>query len=223
MIQISNDGSHTVVSEKYNVTYHSMHGAITESKVVFIDSGLKYLLQKDKSSINVFEMGFGTGLNAFMTALWAEKYQIDVSYTSVEAYPILADQYHQLNYGDILGNSDLFLNIHHSIWQHKTSISPFFNLLKLETTLQDYAPETLFDIIFYDAFGPGAQPELWDADITEKLYQMLSPGGLLVTYCAQGQFRRNLKNAGFIVEKIPGPPGKREMTRALKKAGTAEV
>jgi tRNA U34 5-methylaminomethyl-2-thiouridine-forming methyltransferase MnmC len=223
MIQISNDGSHTVVSEKYNVTYHSMHGAITESKVVFIDSGLKYLLQKGKSSINVFEMGFGTGLNAFMTALWAEKYQIDVSYTSVEAYPIRADQYHQLNYGDILGNSDLFLNIHHSIWQHKTSISPFFNLLKLETKLQDYAPETLFDIIFYDAFGPGAQPELWDEDITGKLYQMLSPGGLLVTYCAQGQFRRNLKNAGFIVEKIPGPPGKREMTRALKMAGTAGV
>ena len=220
MIQISNDGSHTIVSEKFNVTYHSMHGAVTESKVVFIDSGLKHLQEIGKTKITVFEMGFGTGLNAFMTALWAEKHQVDVAYTGVEAFPISKDQYHQLNYADLLGNSDLFLNIHTAQWHHKTSIAPFFNLLKLETTLQEFEPETLFDIIFYDAFGPGAQPELWDADIMDKMYQMLSPGGLLVTYCAQGQFRRNLKHAGFIVEKIPGPPGKREMTRALKMSGT---
>ena len=194
MIKTSNDGSHTVVSEKFQVTYHSMYGAITESKVVFIDSGLEYLFQSKKNSISVFEMGFGTGLNAFMSALWASEKHANVSYTGIEAYPI---------------SEDNFKN-------QKTTLSPHFNLQKIETKLQDYKNEDMFDVIFYDAFGPGTQQELWETDIMDKMFNILSPGGLLVTYCAQGQFRRNLKQAGFIIEKIPGPPGKREMTRATR-------
>ncbi|MBK9566573.1 MAG: tRNA (5-methylaminomethyl-2-thiouridine)(34)-methyltransferase MnmD [Saprospiraceae bacterium] len=216
MIKTSNDGSHTVVSEKFQVTYHSMYGAITESKVVFIDSGLEYLFQSKKNSISVFEMGFGTGLNAFMSALWASEKHANISYTGIEAYPISEDNFKQLNFADFLGFKDLFLKIHQVPWNQKTTLSPHFNLQKIETKLQDYKNEDMFDVIFYDAFGPGTQQELWETDIMDKMFNILSPGGLLVTYCAQGQFRRNLKQAGFIIEKIPGPPGKREMTRATR-------
>jgi tRNA U34 5-methylaminomethyl-2-thiouridine-forming methyltransferase MnmC len=216
MIKTSDDGSHTVVSEKFQVTYHSIHGAITESKVVFIEAGLEYLYQSKKNNISVFEMGFGTGLNAFMTALWAEEKNVNLSYTGIEAYPISEDNFTQLNFADFLGSKDLFLKIHHAPWNQKVTLSPHFNVQKIETKLQDYKNDDLYDVIFYDAFGPGAQQELWEAVMMDKMFKILSPGGLLVTYCAQGQFRRNLKQAGFTVEKIPGPPGKREMTRALK-------
>lgn len=147
MIKTSNDGSHTVVSEKFQVTYHSMYGAITESKVVFIDSGLEYLFQSKKNSISVFEMGFGTGLNAFMSALWASEKHANVSYTGIEAYPISEDNFKQLNFADFLGFKDLFLKYtkYHGI---KNNFVAPFQFAKIETKLQDYKNEDMFDVIF---------------------------------------------------------------------------
>lgn len=217
-IKTSNDGSHTLFSEKFQVTYHSLHGATTESRVVFIDAGLNYFQNlENKTEISVFEMGFGTGLNAFMTALWAEKNKVSIQYTGIEAYPIAYQHLQELNYPAILGGSDIFEIIHKITWESMQSVTSYFKLHKIKTTLQELIPmEESVDIIFYDAFGPGAQPELWETDLMAKNYSILKKGGILVTYCSQGQFRRNLKDAGFMVDKLHGPPGKREIVRAYK-------
>lgn len=217
-IKKSNDGSHTLFSEKFQVTYHSLHGATTESQVVFIDAGLNYFQNREnKTEISVFEMGFGTGLNAFMTALWAEKNKVSIQYTGIEAYPIANQHLQELNYPAMLGRTDIFESIHNAAWGSMQSVTTLFKLHKIKTTLQAFIPvEESVDIIFYDAFGPGAQPELWETGLMTKNYSILKKGGILVTYCSQGQFRRNLKVAGFIVDKLPGPPGKREIVRAYK-------
>ncbi len=217
LLQLSNDGSHTLISEKYQVTYHSIHGAVTESNVVFIDAGLNYLHEKKYSTLSVFEMGFGTGLNALLAFKWAEKNRISITYHTVEAYPIAKTISDQLNYCKILGHDEVFRQLHSCDWDKQISFSPYFSFCKYHTKLEHLQSNHKSDVIFFDAFSPASQPQLWEPPILAKMYDMLNDFGVLVSYCAQGAFKRNLKAVGFRVEGIPGPPGKREMTRAIKQ------
>jgi tRNA U34 5-methylaminomethyl-2-thiouridine-forming methyltransferase MnmC len=216
MLKKSNDGSHTVISEKYDETYHSIHGAITESAIVFIKGGLDYLLSRESEVISVFELGFGTGLNAFLACIWAKVNGIRVFYHTVESEPLPIPVTDEINYPEFLGHADIFYSLHHSPWNIKSEINDHFSFIKEDVCVENSQPNTTFDVIFFDAFSPKSQPELWDIDILSKMYSLLNPGGVLVTYCAQGAFKRNLKKTGFMVEKIPGPPFKREITRAIK-------
>lgn len=215
---LSDDGSHTLVSEKFGTSYHSTYGAITESNVVFIQAGLDHYRSEnlDIKSFSVFEMGFGTGLNAFLSAIWANKNQVQLHYHSIEAFPVKEEEYNRLNYQEILNAPLLFKNILDSSWDISNTISEQFQLLKINSKLETYSFIQTYDIIFYDAFGPGTQEELWEKDITDKLFNQCNPGGILTTYCAKGSFKRNLRASGFLVEGLPGPPGKREITRAKR-------
>ena len=215
-LKLSHDGSHTVISEKFQVTYHSIHGAITESNVVFIDAGLNFLLKNNYNTISVFEMGFGAGLNALLSFIWAEKNQIKVIYHTVEAYPVNKKMSDQLNYCEILGHDKVFHQLHSCDWNTEINITPFFSFCKYHCELENLESNHKSDVIFFDAFSPASQPHLWDVPILSKMYGMLNESGVLVSYCAQGAFKRHLKAVGFRVEGIPGPPGKREMTRAVK-------
>ena len=209
------DGSHTVTIPEMNVSYHSKHGAILESMHVFIEAGFRYLItQTFNQPVSIFEMGFGTGLNAFLTAIEATNKKIRVHYTSVDKHPLNEKEVSLLNYTESLKNEDLFEAIHTAKWSQDTVINEFFTFGKTHADLLNYSPDEQFHIIYYDAFAPSAQPELWNQEMFEKLLSMLSPGGILVTYCSKGEVRRAMQSAGFKVEKIPGPPGKREMVRA---------
>ncbi|MEZ4926614.1 MAG: tRNA (5-methylaminomethyl-2-thiouridine)(34)-methyltransferase MnmD [Saprospiraceae bacterium] len=213
------DGSHTIIAEKFGVSYHSKYGAITESEHVFIKAGL-YLKAADKKELSILEVGFGTGLNAFMTWLEAERLQLEVKFHSIEAYPITLEESEALNFAEQLNVPDRqadFINMHKSPWEQNIQLSGSFSLYKTQSLLEDYNTLEKFDIVYFDAFGPGAQPELWTESIFVKMYDCLKPGGILVTFCAQGEFKRTLKKAGFEVERLEGPPGKREMTRAKKQ------
>lgn len=212
------DGSPTLQSEQFEVTYHSIHGAIQESQVVFIDAALDHLAAQ-KTDLSILEMGFGSGLNALMTYLEAEKRQLNIQYTTLEAYPIILELATQLDYANRLQapeSHQVLLDMHalgHDEWKQ---FSPHFQFKKLLQRLEDFEATAAFDIVFYDAFAPAAQPELWEPECLGKLYQALRPGGVLTTYCAKGAFKRALKALGFEVEALPGPIGKREMTRAKK-------
>ncbi|HAD13425.1 MAG TPA: SAM-dependent methyltransferase [Saprospirales bacterium] len=212
----SADGSHTIVSEVYGVPYHSRHGAITESGHVFIQMGLHWKSQW-KDGMSVLEVGFGTGLNVFMSWLEAEKQGWKLQYQSLETDPISLEQAAALNYPAMLQVDDraaAFLLLHELPWNQSQILSDHMTLEKTTIPLQQFVPDRKYDVIFFDAFAPQSQPELWEEPIFAKLAQALHPGGGLVTYCAQGEFRRRLRRAGFITERLPGPPGKREMTRA---------
>lgn len=213
---LSSDGSHSIISPVFDTLYHSRHGAITESKVVFIQAGLDFLFHQGIKKIVVFEMGFGTGLNALLTQQWAENHQIKIIYHTVEAYPLTEDLIALLNYGDLLKSQEIYLKLHDLSWGSLHEISPNFTFTKWHSELETLTLDTHFDVVFFDAFGPNTQPALWQAPIMEKMYAWLKPQGVLTSFCAQGAFRRALKEVGFNVEKIPGPPGKREMTRAIK-------
>lgn len=215
------DGSSTISIPDAEVTYHSIHGAIGESAHVFIEAGFRHLLNEaDRPEmIRVFEMGFGTGLNALMTMIAAAEAQQPVYYESVEAFPLEADLYSLLNYCRQLNRPDLqplFDQLHTSAWGVTQSITPFFTFKKTQAALTEFSTPEHFQIIYYDAFAPNAQPDLWTITIFEKLFNMLEQGGILTTYCSKGDVRRAMQAAGFSVEKIPGPPGKREMVRAKK-------
>lgn len=215
---ITKDGSYTISIPEMNVTYHSHHGAIQESMHVFINAGLKYVSETLKlTDIYIFEMGFGTGLNALLALLEAEKNQLTIHYTTVEMFPLQVDEIILMNYCEQLHRKDLepvFQQLHQCDWEKDISITPFFTLHKIKKDLQNFTASKLQNLIFYDAFAPSAQPELWTKEIFEKLYKMLLPGGILVTYCSKSDVRRAMQAAGLIVEKIQGPRGKREMVRA---------
>lgn len=215
-IVLSDDGSHSVLSSKFHTTYHSTHGALTESSVVFIDAGLNFQKEKGYKRLSVFEMGFGTGLNALLAKLWSDKNKFSIDFFTVEAFPIEREIIDSLNYGELVENTTDLLEIHDCSWERKHQLSDFFSISKFQTKIEDLGIEDKFDVVFYDAFGPGVQPELWESDILGKIYNILNPGAVLTTFCAQGAFKRNLKSVGFEVYRLPGPPGKREMTRAIK-------
>jgi tRNA U34 5-methylaminomethyl-2-thiouridine-forming methyltransferase MnmC len=207
------DGSNTLFSRSLNATYHSVFGAVAESKHVFIQNGLK--TQADRMHINVLEFGFGTGLNAFLAYLFSLNLEKEVSYTGIEAYPIDIGVARKLDYPYYLAypeEGDIFLRMHE---EDSFTSSPFtFQKIASPTEILSGAQ---YDCIFFDAFAPGAQPDLWDQSVFEVLFSLTSLNGCLVTYCAQGEVRRRLISAGYEVERISGPPGKREMLRAVRK------
>jgi len=214
-IIITKDGSATVEIPALHVTYHSRHGAVQESMHVFIQAGLHYTVNKlHQRELRVFEMGFGTGLNALLTAKEAALLHTVIHYTSIERYPLSSDEIQQLNYTDQTDN--IFPLLHQAEWNTVKKINEYFYLEKIEEALCDYNFEPQFHLIYYDAFAPNAQPELWSTSIFEKLYNMLIPQGVLVTYCSKGDVRRAMQAAGFSITKLQGPPGKREMLRAEK-------
>lgn len=209
------DGSHTVTIPGMNVSYHSIHGAVQESLHVFIEAGFRHLINNHSNqSVDIFETGFGTGLNAFLTAIEATNKKTKVYYVAIEKHPLTAKEIKLLNYTESLEHRDLFWAIHEAIWEDDVMINEFFTLRKIQGDLVNYLTDKQFNIIYYDAFAPSAQPELWTQKVFEKLLPLLSPHGALVTYCSKGEVRRAMEAAGFSVEKLPGPPGKREMVRA---------
>lgn len=216
-LQLTADGSHTIQIDELNVTYHSKHGAIQESRHVFIDAGISYLHQiKGLKEYQILEMGFGTGLNALLTSIFADRMGIHVSYHSIEAFPLTADEISVLNYGTQLQQKSIFSQMHAATWNTVMPIHSKFELYKHHCKLNTFVTQERFNIIYYDAFAPTAQPELWTVEVFEKLYNLLKPEGILVTYCSKGVVRRAMETAGFRVTKLQGPPGKREMVRAFR-------
>jgi len=215
-IVTTSDGSSSIYLPDFDEHYHSHHGAMQESKHVFMKTGWDVTAAK-KSHIDLLEVGFGTGLNAWL--VYDEVRRSDngnsVHYTSLELYPVTAGQAAQLNFVDQSHQGE-FMQLHDARWNDSVAINDKFTLEKLEVSLQEFQSARHYDLIFYDAFAPRVQPELWTAEIFQKLFSLLNPGGILVTYCAKGEVRRNMIAAGFSVEKLPGPPGKREMLRASK-------
>jgi len=216
---LTGDGSHTISMPELNVTYHSIHGAIQESKHVFIEAGLKSLTLAEAAKLNIFEVGFGTGLNALLTIIEAEKLQKEIHYDTVEPFPLGSSETRSLNYCKQLGREELqpiVEQLHSCEWEKKVNITENFGFNKSRTNLLNLETSETFELIYFDAFAPNTQPELWTNEIFEKMFAMLEPGGILVTYCSKGDVRRAMQAAGFIVEKHPGPRGKREMIRALR-------
>lgn len=214
IFQLTEDGSHTLYLPDMDEHYHSVHGAVQESRHVYLSAGFEAL---DASRISVFEVGFGTGLNAFLTALEAEKNGCSVLYSTVELYPLSLGQAERLNYGKLLGNESLFSHIHSVDWNEFQIVSSHFQLRKIKadfSQLKMSAEE--YDLIYFDAFAPNKQSDLWKQEIFDSLFRSLKKDGVLVTYCAKGVVRRMLQTAGFVVERLPGPPGKHEMLRARK-------
>ena len=229
---VTEDGSHSLFVEELNEHYHSVHGAIKESKHVFIEAGLKHVSSlkskaADKAAhISLLEVGFGTGLNTFLTILESQKLPHLIDYVTLEAYPLNNDVITSLNYSNLLveqANADvalqlLFNMMHLAEWNKTVGLTSKFNLHKIHNTLQQAKLNDTFDLVYYDAFGPTAQPEMWEHSVFSKLWDVMSSDGVLVTYCAKGSVKRILKAIGFHVEALPGPPGKREMIRATKMA-----
>jgi tRNA U34 5-methylaminomethyl-2-thiouridine-forming methyltransferase MnmC len=212
-IQTTADGSHTIFLPEMNEHYHSINGAIQESKHVYIEAGFK---QCRKPAIHVLEMGFGTGLNVLLTALEAECQKIKVFYTGLEKFPLPQEIISRLNYSET--NQTLFQAIHQAGWGKSESIRPYFHLEKVLTDFRDFDFPDKYDVVYYDAFAPDKQPDIWPSEIFGKVFSAMNPGGILTTYCAKGNIRRMMQHAGFTVERIPGPPGKREMLRARRTA-----
>jgi len=212
------DGSHSIEVSGKNELYHSKFGAIRESKHVYIEAGLNPLL-KTNPAIHIFEMGFGTGLNALLTLIEAEKHQQKIIYETIELSPLEASLIAALNYCKHLQRKDLqgtFEQLHASEWGKEDCITPYFSFKKIKTDLMAYPLPDHINLIYYDAFDPNAQPELWQEEIFKRLFDSLYHNGILTTYCSKSMVRRAMQNAGFIVEKLPGAPGKREMIRAIK-------
>lgn len=219
-IIVTEDGSHTLYLEDIKETYHSFHGALQESNHVFIEAGLNYVLNMTGNRlINILEIGFGTGLNALLTVLNVLEKDCSVNYHSLEPFPLDLNLIKNLNYPGLLNKkheAGLFLNLHTCEWGKSVAITANFSLYKQKITLQDYQPASSFQLIYFDAFAPGKQSELWTLEIVKKVTDLLEPEGVLVTYCAKGQFKRDLAGLGLNVETLPGPPGKKEMVRAIK-------
>lgn len=217
IIKTTYDGSHTLFVPDLDEHYHSTHGAIQESMHVFINAGLNYF--NNSKELTILEIGLGTGLNAFLTYIESKKKGTPINYTGIEAYPLTKEIIENLNYPEQLNEMDnkaVFKLLHECNWNKEVNITDSFLLTKLNVLLQDYKVKKQYDLIYFDAFGPGVQEEMWTREVFEKMYQSLAVGGILVTYCAKGEVKRTLKSVGFEVENIPGPPGKREMTRARK-------
>nr|WP_299343616.1 tRNA (5-methylaminomethyl-2-thiouridine)(34)-methyltransferase MnmD [Allomuricauda sp.] len=210
------DGSKTIQLEDWNEQYHSKHGAVQEAYHVFVEMGLRLFQNGD---ITILEVGFGTGLNALITLLESQKLSLNVHYTGVEAYPVSMQEISELDYVGQLGAEKYrkaFQEMHSSEWEKEIQIAENFVLNKHQIQFKSIKGSDLFNLIYFDAFGPRVQPELWTEDIFRIMHKALKQNGILVTYSAKGSVRRALQSVGFTVERLPGPPGKREMLRATK-------
>lgn len=215
---ITSDGSHTFYMPEINEYYHSHHGAIQEAMHVFIKNGLQQFT--NKKEITLLEIGFGTGLNALLTSLESKKSIQQINYIGIEAFPLSEEEHTDLNFVEELKNENskiYFEKIHAAKWEEKTEITEYFNITKIQNTIQEFTlTQNSIDLIYFDAFGPRVQPEMWNIEIFKKLFLSLTIGGVFVTYCAKGQVKRDLKSVGFNLESLQGPPGKREMIRCTK-------
>lgn len=212
----TSDGSTTIHLPDWNESYHSKHGAIQEAYHVFIQNG--FSLYNDKP-ISILEIGFGTGLNAFITFLESQKLNQEINYVGVEAYPISAAEVLLMNYVETLDAneySEVFKRMHQHEWELPIALSDHFTLTKRQQFFHDISDIEQFDLIYFDAFGYRVQPELWSTEIFRKMYNALKSNSTLVTYAARGVVKRSMIEVGFTVEKLEGPPGKREMFRATK-------
>ncbi|MBC8315027.1 MAG: tRNA (5-methylaminomethyl-2-thiouridine)(34)-methyltransferase MnmD [Bacteroidetes bacterium] len=213
------DGSDTLFLPELNEHYHSTFGAIHESRYIFIEHAFK-AIEPDKVPVFIFEVGFGTGLNALLTDLTAKALRREVRYTAIEKYPLEKEVWGQLNYPQLAQKQDSskeFRKIHESPWGVPAEIDDGFILTKIRADiLKPIQLKEDFNIIYFDAFGPDVQPDLWSEEIFQNMNRLLEPGGIFITYSCKGEVKRNLKAAGFEIEKLPGPPGKREILRARK-------
>ncbi len=217
---LTNDGSHSLYLPELRETYHSTHGAMQESRHVFIKNGLDAWADRQDGQISILEVGLGTGLNALLTALWATENRIAVKMVSIEAYPLEESVWRSLNYADQAGHEfagEWWEALHSGPWNEEFRVNEFFHLTKVHRKLKEFTWEQAsFHLVYYDAFAPGKQADMWDPEALGKVIPCLKEGGFLVTYCAQGQFKRDLAALGMKVEPLAGPPGKKEMTRAVK-------
>ena len=211
------DGSPTILSTRFNQHYHSIHGAVQESQHVFMKHGLLELDQRQ--DLNVLELGFGTGMNAFLTLAYRQDCGFRTSYCSYEAFPLISDQYKDLDYSSFIQpekKQSVFQSMHKAPWEELTEIIPGFSLKKVNADVLNGLAVQNVDLVIFDAFSPNSQPELWTEDAFKMFYNSMKKGGILSTYCAKGDVRRTLISVGFQVNKLPGPPGKREMLQAIK-------
>lgn len=210
------DGSKTIQIQDWEEQYHSVHGAVNEAYHVFIDKGFEYYPNK---SVRLLEIGFGSGLNALITLIESGKNNRLVEYTGIEAYPVTIEEISQLAYIETLNAEAYrkpFFKMHNCAWEIKTKLTPHFSFKKQKKDFREISDTNLYDLIYFDAFGARVQPELWTEPVFHKMYKALTTNGVLVTYAAKGSVRRAMQAVGFVVERLPGPPGKREMLRALK-------
>jgi tRNA U34 5-methylaminomethyl-2-thiouridine-forming methyltransferase MnmC len=210
------DGSKTIQIEDWNEQYHSIHGAIQEANHVFIRNGLALF---QDGQLAILEIGFGTGLNAFITLLESKKRGLGIMYKGVEAYPVVPEELEQLEYAGALDAKDFeryFLKLHQTSWGEPHAITANFSLIKQQIDFREITDHNRFDLVYFDAFGARVQPELWTEEVFAIMFKALKKNGVLVTYSAKGSVRRAMQAVGFAVERLPGPPGKREMLRALK-------
>ena len=212
---ITSDGSHSLYVPDINECYHSIHGAVNESNHVYIKEGLMRL---NKNPVCIFELGFGTGLNAYLTYTKAKELNLRIIYHTIDTYRLPDTLIRKLNYPETskINDRPLFLRIHKSKWNEKVVLSPSFSLMKIHADIREYSMPFQYDLIYFDAFAPDKQPELWELPVLKKMFEALNPGGILVTYSAKGDFRRLLTKIGYQVEKRPGPGLKRHMTLAIK-------
>ena len=216
-IIITDDGSHSLFVPELNENYHSTHGAKQEAEHIFIKDALAYASEKIKS-LNILEIGFGTGLNAFLSLQYARANNLEINYYGIEKYPIIEKEYRALNFPSSReGEQAVFMKLHEAIWEQTANIESCFKLKKNQADFKEMnLPSDYFDVVYFDAFGPDVQPELWSVEIFQIIHKSMKIGGVMTTYSVKGDVRRAMKSVGFEVKKIPGPPGKREITRAIK-------
>ena len=226
------DGSHSVMSGEWNASYHSLNGAIQESNHIFIEAGFNEALKSGNTNLRILEIGMGTGLNVLLTYLEAQNKNVQIHYTALEPNPLPAEITNLLNYAQLLNlpDSRFLSSIHAAPWNEslpqpvgESDRTRTFILHKIKEKIERVALAGLFDLVYFDAFAPSVQPQIWQEEIFQKIYTILAPDAFLVTYCAQGDFKRTLKKIGFIVESLPGPARKREMTRAKTPQSTENV
>ncbi|MFQ3341269.1 MAG: tRNA U34 5-methylaminomethyl-2-thiouridine-forming methyltransferase MnmC [Flavobacteriaceae bacterium] len=216
---ITDDGSSTIYIEGLKESYHSKHGAVVESDYIYLKQGLEHWTSKyPNKACRILELGYGTGLMAYLTAQFSESNQKEIKYTSLEAYPLTSIELNELNYEKYFEKSPVLLFKEFSTlsWEELHKVTPCFSFTKKVVKFEYFSVNDQYDIIFYDAFGSHAQPELWTYDCMKKCYDLIAVQGVWVSYCAKGSVRRDLEEIGFEVSRLPGPPGKREMLRGVK-------
>lgn len=214
-IILTADGSHSLYNAALGQHYHSKQGALQESRHIFIQLGLVPALEAASSVVSIFEMGFGSGLNALLAWQQADLFQKKVHYVGIEAFPVTVEEGELLNFDTIIGKEGIS-QLHQTLWSTDVQLSEYFSFRKEAVELQKFSTTETFDVIFFDAFSPSVQPELWTEEVFSKIAEMTNENGALVTYCSKGTVRRALKAAGFEVHKYPGPGYKREVVKAVK-------
>lgn len=214
-IMATADGSYTLYNKEMDETYHSRNGAWSESQYVYIEMGIQDL---PFNEVKVLEIGFGTGTNAILTYLYSNKFHFKVEYTTLEPFPLQWDLIKRMQFDNKLSSRDwsVFREMHQLEFEDKSQFGAYFHFNKYKQKIEDYESKETFDIIYLDAFAPSKQEDIWSLSNIKKMHDLLLPNGKLVSYCAQGQFKRNLKEVGFRIENPPGPHHKKEMTVAFR-------